>query len=404
MFRDRLAQSRFFTISLVFHLILVALLGSWVIIEKTTPPRDMEASILAREPVAPAPPDHSQSPILPPDALNPSQQAFQPSPQSSWDIIRTPNPGPSSFHAPVTPGPSVVDARLLQPPEPPGLSHGLSRADQKVIGDFTNWREPSAGKMAFSFTAYLGRYQGGNWNSTVRIRNGVITGGSLPNLLYAMSKWSKDKIKTNERNVKAISLDSDELITARPPFVFLTGSRDFKLTEKEVENLRLYIRHGGAVWGDSSVPGRRSAFDLAFRREMSRVLPDGGQAFEPLPASHEIFANGYYKQIREVPSGINHYREPVEVMRWSGEIAIIHTVNDYGDMWQVGLDKDGQIDTSRNEHGEYVALNPALWNYRGTYVRNVEQPAVEQSYRFGINMVLHLLTRWEDRLASSAPF
>jgi len=402
MFRDRLAQSRFFTISLVLHLILVALLGGWVIIKETAPPQDMEASILASE-APPAPPPPTAAPTLPTpmgDPLNAGTTFPSSSPMD--DLIRSTNPLSATSYVPSGLSNPVVN---VDPPKnlSPVFSNDLTPQDRKTITEFTTWKTPGK-KSAYSFTAFLGRYQGGNWNSTVRIQNGVITGGSLPNLLYAMSKWSKEKIKTNERQVKAIALDSDELITARPPFIFLTGTRDFKLTGKEVENLRLYIRHGGAVWGDGSVPGKRSAFDLAFRREMRRVLPDGGQAFEPLAANHEIFANGYYKQMREVPAGINHYREPVEVMRWSGEIAIIHTVNDYGDMWQVGLDKDGQIDTSRNEHGEYVALNPALWNYRGTYVRNVEQPAVEQSYRFGINMVLHLLTRWEDRLASSAPF
>jgi hypothetical protein len=69
----------------------------------------------------------------------------------------------------------------------------------------------------------------------------------------------------------------------------------------------------------------------------------------------------------------------------------------------VGLDREGRIDTSRNERGEYVAMNANLWEARGSYVRNLEQPAVEQAYQFGINMVLHLLTRWEDRLASPRP-
>lgn len=90
------------------------------------------------------------------------------------------------------------------------------------------------------------------------------------------------------------------------------------------------------------------------------------------------------------------------MLRWGGEIAVIHTINDYGDMWQIGLDKDGRIDLSRNTAGEYVAMNPTLWENRGTYVRNIDQPAVEQAYRFGINMVMHLLTRWESRVGGPA--
>ena len=401
--RDRLAQSRFFTVSLVLHLILVAVLGGVVLIKQTTPPPDMQATILAEaNPPAPPRPEESvnKSPSIDKSLTNPGTTF---NPVIAPEQLRSQNPSPQIFDPFALPGPPAIEIGALPQPPSRGFSDQMSPAERKAVGDFTKWREPSRGKDAYSFTAFLGRYQGGNWNSTVRVQNGEITGGSLPNLLYAMSKWSQEKIKTNERKVKAIALDSPELLTARPPFIFLTGTRDFKLTEKEIENLRLYIRSGGAVWGDSSLPGRRSAFDTAFRREMSQVLSGGNQDFEPLPANHEIFAKGYYKQVKDAPAGINHSREPVEVLRWSGEIAVIHTINDYGDMWQVGLDKDGQIDTARDERGQYVALNPALWDYRGTYVRNLEQPAVEQSFRFGINMVLHLLTRWEDRLASPSP-
>ncbi|HRJ73296.1 MAG TPA: DUF4159 domain-containing protein, partial [Terrimicrobiaceae bacterium] len=254
----------------------------------------------------------------------------------------------------------------------------------------------------FAFTAYIGRYRGGNWNSTVRVSNDEITGGSLPNLLFAMSKWSKNKIDTNEREVKAIALDSDELLATRPPFIFLTGTRDFVLSDREVDNLRSYIRLGGAVWGDASAPGRKSRFDIAFRREMQRVLGSESR-FEPLPANHPVFASGYYPKASTLPAGVNHYADPVQVLRWGGEIAVILTTNDYGDMWQIGLDQNGQIDTSRNARGEYVAMNPALWSHREIYVRNIDQPAVEQAYKFGINMVVHLLTRWDKVTANSAP-
>ena len=136
----------------------------------------------------------------------------------------------------------------------------------------------------FEFTAYIGQYNGGNWNSTVRMSTGnKIETGSLPNLLYLMSAWSKDKIKTNYKNVQAIKLDSDEIFSVKPPFIFLTGTRDFKLSEKEVENLQKYVRMGGCIWGDSSLPGLRSRFDIAFRREMKRVIPDVDKNFEPLP-------------------------------------------------------------------------------------------------------------------------
>ncbi len=407
--RDKLVQSRFFTLSLTFHVILVALVGTTIITQ--IPPERGEFSVTEitqpRAEIPPHPTDVIQTPVF--DPIAPKDPATPVMPKNDIsDIIRTLDPKafdmglPPALPGPIVPEPSFVKTPVA--PVAPGMNQRLTAEDLKRVADTAEtWKVRSPGSdPRFAFTAYIGRYRGGNWNSTVRVSNNEITGGSLPNLLFAMSKWSKDKIDTNEREVKALALDSDELLATRPPFIFLTGTRDFVLTDQEIDNLRNYIRLGGAVWGDASAPGRESRFDIAFRREMQRVL--GAESrFESLPANHPVFAAGYYPKVNALPAGVNHYADPVQVLRWGGEIAVILTTNDYGDMWQIGLDQNGQIDTSRNARGEYVAMNPTLWNHRDIYVRNIDQPAVEQAYKFGINMVVHLLTRWDKVTANSAP-
>lgn len=404
--RDRLVQSRFVTISATVHLLIIALLGT-TLYYKVAPPEkgDFTASegIL---PVVPAEPPRPAEQIVKVTLPDPAR-ATQPSPSApTGPQINFPPINPIQGSGPDIPIPQMggigsipqnSGSKDFIPEAPPALT----KADLARIKEHSTYRTSKPGMVpTYEFTAFLGRYKDGNWNSTVRQANGQIVGGSLPNLLYCTSKWSKDRIKTNERNVKAIDLASDELFTAKPPFIFLTGTRDFTLTDKEVENLQKYIRCGGAIWGDSSVPGRRSAFDVAFRREMKRVLPDVDKEFEPLLADHPIFVQGYFKKVTALPTGVNQYREPVEVMKWGGEVAIIHTLNDYGDMWQIGLDKNGQIDLSRDARGEYVAMNATLWDQRGLYVRNLEQPSVEEAYKFGINMIFHLITRWENRTSA----
>ncbi len=399
--RDRLAKSRVFTISLTFHIFLIVVFGGKVVIDQVREPEEIPPAIIAQEPAPPPRPmENREKPsmefpvTLPPTTLEADIRHLV------TDVL--------DLQPQVITPPSQVDLLPVRPSQTrivdPSVG-GLTNADLSRIKVFSDWAVGDSSKplaqRSFAFTAFIGKTSQGNWNSTIRQRNNKITGGSLPNLLYAMDKWSKGKIDTNERNVQAIGLDSDELLTLRPPFIFLTGTQDFKLTEKEVENLRTYIRCGGAVWGDSSVPGQRSAFDHAFRREMKIVLGGDAAKFEALPKNHSIYTAGYFPNIREEPAGLNNYREPLEVLRWNGEIAVLHTRNDYGDMWQVGLDAKGQIDLSRNEQGEYIAMDPALWAHRGVYVRNIEQPAVENAYRFGINVVIHLVTRWESKVSSS---
>jgi hypothetical protein len=287
-------------------------------------------------------------------------------------------------------------------------SDGMSTAVAPQIKDFTGgWgKGKGAGtgtrSREFEFTAYIGQYNGGNWNSTVRVVQGnKIETGSLPNLLYLMSAWSKDKIKTNYQNVRPIKLDSDEIFSVKPPFIFLTGTKDFKLSDREVENLQKYVRMGGCIWGDSSLPGLRSRFDIAFRREMKRVIPDVDKNFEPLPPNHPVYTEGYFADIKEVPPGLNYYKEPVFAIKVYGEIAILYTANDYGDMWQIGLTQDGQIDLRKSADDKYVAINSDLYDRRDVYLRNLEPAALSTCFKFGTNVVIHLLTRWESKVRTA---
>jgi hypothetical protein len=96
-------------------------------------------------------------------------------------------------------------------------------------------------------------------------------------------------------------------------------------------------------------------------------------------------------------------------MRYFGEISIIYTANDYGDMWSFGIKQKGprewELNNDRNERGERVALDWDLYLNNGLYIHNVDpRPPIQgllDTYKFGTNMVIHLLTRWEDKLRSA---
>lgn len=410
---DKFSNSRDFTISFVLHAIIVAVFGTTVLFQAVQEPPDFEGGdggfLQPGEVAAQVP---QQQPVQQQTNFNVTT-VQTPSNTSNLNAITTTAPNALNFSM----NPTITPVMTTTPTTPSATqmttapasvsSEGLTQAAASQIKQFTGgWGKGSGGgtgsrNREFQFTAYIGQYAGGNWNSTVRVVQNRIETGSLPNLLYLMSFWSKDKIKTNYQNVKAIKLDSDEIFSVKPPFIFITGTRDFKLTDKEVENLQKYVRMGGCIWGDSSLPGLRSRFDIAFRREMKRVIPDVNKDFEPLPANHPIFTKGYFAEIKEVPPGLNYYREPVFAMSIYGEIAIIYTANDYGDMWQVGLNQQGQIDTRRNERGQWVAINDVIYNNRGIYLSNITPESLATSFKFGTNIVIHLLTRWEDKVRTA---
>ena len=408
-FVARLGASRFFTISVALHFALVLTLGSVVLVKQAVQRTDFDdpgGSLVAPPPSSA--PDALQPLVQPSDDVSASisnNLAPSLSAITSASTTQTAFSLPSANLAPNlssarTLAPTASSSASVQSPRinaiPPSLAKGMVQFTKSWVkgGDTGS----GVGKdRAFKFTAYLAKYSGGDWDSTVRLRDGVITQGSLPNLLYIVRKWSHDKI---DADAEALPLDlsSDDLFTKKPPFVFFTGHEDFHLTDQEISNLQKYLQLGGAIWGDSSLPGERSRFDLAFRREMKRVLPDQDIAWQALPATHDLFTKRYFTEVTGVPPGINGFDEPVYALENMGEIAVIYTANDYGDMWQVGVTEQGDYDLSRDEHGAFAATNGTLFDHRDVYFRGLEAKNVVTSYKFGTNIILHLLTRWEDKL------
>ncbi len=410
---DKFSNSRDFTISFVLHAILVAIFGGTVLFQAVKEPPDFEGGsgdsfVEASDENTPPQPQQAQ----------PQQTTFNPatvtppSTSSPLSTITTTAANPLNFSmsqaivAPTNMTPTAPTQTAAAPTSTMG-AEGMSVGQASAIKGFTGgWGKaqgPGTGirSREFEFTAYIGQYQGGDWDSTVRVVQNKIETGSLPNLLYLMSAWSKDKIKTNYKNVQAIKLDSDQIFSVRPPFIFLTGTRDFKLTDQEVENLQKYVRMGGCIWGDASLPGLRSRFDIAFRREMKRVIPDVDKEFEPLPANHPIFTQTYFSEVKEAPPGLNYYKDPVLALKIFGEIAILYTSNDYGDMWQIGLNQQGQIDLRKNQNGMHIAINNELFVNRDIYVRNLAPEPLATCFKFGTNVVIHLLTRWESKVRTA---
>jgi len=122
------------------------------------------------------------------------------------------------------------------------------------------------------------------------------------------------------------------------PFIYMTGHRDFRLSDAEVRALREYLRAGGFLFADACC-GRR-AFDVAFRREMKRVLPNLKLA--RLNTSHPIFSGHYkiasanFSQAAVVQKKIRSPGPPVlEGVTLNGELAVVYSPYDLGCGWEL---------------------------------------------------------------------
>ena len=226
-----------------------------------------------------------------------------------------------------------------------------------------------------TFTPVLASYAGGDWN---------INPNAIPNLMLELTRRTNVKAQFSPILVK---MDSSEIF--KSPFVYFTGTKDFRLTEKEVEHLRKYLLQGGRVYADNSLPGKRSRFDIAFRREMARVLPQ--YHLEPISPDHPIFSSVY--KIKGTPVGMNWRRDPIEIIKIHGRTAVIYTLNDYGDLWETKFRKDGTVETDLNEKWQRDwGPHWGRWEYE-----NVNQESIEYAYQMGINIIAYLLEELSGR-------
>jgi hypothetical protein len=169
-----------------------------------------------------------------------------------------------------------------------------------------------------AFPVYLAKYSGGDWNYGTHFGpKGEIDGGGVYHFVDSVNKWSRGHITAA---VTWIDIDSTKLQSAPPPFIVLTGSKDFSLTDQQIKNLRSYIHLGGVIWGDNGRGGLGSVFDVAFRREMKRLIPDFDKKFEMIGPKERIFTKAWF-DLTNSPTAASS----VEQLDVNGTRAIIYT-------------------------------------------------------------------------------
>jgi hypothetical protein len=102
-------------------------------------------------------------------------------------------------------------------------------------------------------------------------------------LMRLVSRVSTLKVQEEKR----IRLTDPELYET--PFLFMNGHNDFVLSAVELDNLRIFFRHGGFFFasGCCTNPG----FPRAWRREFSRIFE--GEKVRPIPYDHLIYRSFY---------------------------------------------------------------------------------------------------------------
>ena len=151
-------------------------------------------------------------------------------------------------------------------------------------------------------------------------------------LLDTMSRTTSLKVSFDR---KELSLSDPEMYTY--PFLYLTGHKDFKLRDEEVDVLRRYLTNGGFLLADACCG--RQVFDFAFRRELKRVLPD--ETLAPIPPGHQVYRSpNAITQVQYTPAAMFKMRAPttaplLEGITLRGSLAVIYSKYDLGCGWEL---------------------------------------------------------------------
>ncbi|MBN1588270.1 MAG: DUF4159 domain-containing protein [Pirellulales bacterium] len=121
----------------------------------------------------------------------------------------------------------------------------------------------------------------------------------VANLVYAGTKSSrcfsdhflvlaeKESAISTSRRFHAVKLGSDDIFEF--PLLIMTGEGTFQLSDRERQNLRRYVEHGGLLLASAGCSS--TEWDRSFRREMVTIFPEHRP--KPIDMSHPIFHTVY---------------------------------------------------------------------------------------------------------------
>jgi hypothetical protein len=407
---EKISRSGYFFGALLLHFVVFVMVATWVIFPAIHPPTEdfTKTYIPASAPPPPPPPPTEETVQVPTHAAPlPTTAIAAPTAAPSFNIP-LPDLSPTTTATPVNQTMTqpvvsktndISQERLAKIME---TEKAWGRGKQDILESNSDPKNITA-----KFPVYLASYSAGSWDCNVHLTNGQIDAGSLPDLVDKMNQWSHGHI-TGQVMPTPLNIGGSDLLDKKPPFIFFTGKRDFILTDAEIQNLRDYLQIGGAIWGDNTLAGRGSRFDVAFRREMKRVVPDLDKNFEPVDPDdkdlgEKIFSHGWFP-MTTVPKGMNYYAEPIEHLDIDGKLAILYTPNDYGDLFYMhilaGDTQMGGIEPNIKTQDPLFTSGTFLRN-KNIFFRNFELPSCLAAQQFGMNIIGYMLVRFDKDLLLS---
>ncbi|MEP6779931.1 MAG: DUF4159 domain-containing protein [Gemmatimonadaceae bacterium] len=169
------------------------------------------------------------------------------------------------------------------------------------------------------------RYNSGDWDYNPKV---------CANVLDSVMRYTEIPIRQSE---VVITADSAELQAF--PFLFMTGHKLVRFSEKERTGLVNFVHNGGLLFSDDCNHDINGLYAKSFEAEMHKTFP-GPDTLSKLPKSHPLyrsffrFPDGPPATSHELNGwGDNVIHDYVRGVEFKGRLGVLYTNQDYGCEW-----------------------------------------------------------------------
>lgn len=180
-------------------------------------------------------------------------------------------------------------------------------------------------------------YLGVAWGSVLRPANQR----AIPQLVRSINQYTQINAEVDDQ----MFLDSRALF--KTPFVYISASRSFELTQHEIENLAEYLRAGGFVLAENADAGKEYSPAEASLREMFKQALGREARFVPISNDHPLY-HAFFDFDGPPPGQVLVGRNARQVNYLEGiflrdRLVAVYSNKNYGSYWQVEAENEPQL-------------------------------------------------------------
>ena len=210
-------------------------------------------------------------------------------------------------------------------------------------------QRPSAKPRGSEFVFARLRYDSGDWDYNPKV---------AANVLNSIVEYTNVRVYPEE---VVITADSDELLAF--PFIFMTGHKLVRFSDRERERLREYVRQGGLLFSDDCNHDIAGLYATSFEQEMRRTFP-ARSTLDKLPRTHRLytcffpFPDGPPQTAHELNGwGDDLVHDYLRAVEHEGRVGVLYSNKDYGCEW----DYDWRNKRFQRDDNTRFAVNIAVY-------------------------------------------